>query len=88
MIVKNENTGIVIKPVKKKAQLTINDNVLSVTGEQVKNVKVYNLQGQLLAEQNRSFTFSLPHSGCYLTTVLYDDDEMETQKVLFSQPAK
>jgi alpha-L-fucosidase 2 len=88
MIVKNKNTGIVIKPVKKKAQLTINDNVLSVTGEHIKNVKIYNLQGQLLAEQNRSFTFSLPHSGCYLTTVLYDDDEMETQKALFSQPAK
>jgi alpha-L-fucosidase 2 len=84
-IVKTKETGLVNKSVKIKAQLTVNDNVLSVTGEHIKNVKVYTVQGQLLAERNRDFSFVLPDAACYLASISYDNDETETQKVLFNQ---
>lgn len=76
-----QQTDIAKSPVKKKANLSVNDNTLIITGEHIRNVKIYTVQGQLLAEQNRGFTFTLPHADCYLVTVLYDNEEVETQKV-------
>ena len=79
----SQSTNISTMPAKKKAQLCLNDNALSVTGDHIRNVKLYTIHGQLLAEQSSGFIFSLPYTGCYLASITYNNDERETHKILF-----
>ena len=81
-------TDMTETPVNKKAHLSIINNVLSVTGDHIRNVHLYSTQGQWLAGQSKGFTFVLPHTGCYLTSITYDNEETETQKILFNGSLK
>ncbi|MCC8146508.1 MAG: glycoside hydrolase family 95 protein [Bacteroidales bacterium] len=64
-----------------KATLLQDKKKLTVVGENITNVSVCTLAGQVLENQDKTFSFVLP-TGSYIVSINFKDNTKETKKVL------
>ncbi|NDV47399.1 hypothetical protein D0T49_10110 [Paludibacter sp. 221] len=64
------------------ATLIVKDKMLIVRGVNVKSVSVYTITGQMIDTKLSDFNFSLQAVGCYLVSIRYNDNSVETKKIV------
>ena len=77
-----QKTAIPQVEAEKRIQYTIENRMLSVSGEELKKVAVYTSTGQLLDTKIASFSFDLPAAGIYVLKATYKDQTTETLKLI------
>lgn len=64
-----------------KVKLLVNGSSLSVQAENIKQVTVYTLAGQVLQSQNSEFQFNIANNGLYIVTVIFGDNTKKSLKI-------
>lgn len=65
----------------KKTNLQINENVLFVEGEDIMEIRIYAVSGQILFTKTSSFIFSFSNPGIYFAKITFNDLTSKTKKV-------
>lgn len=65
----------------KRTKISMENRILTINGENVCLVTIYQLTGQVLYSATDSFSFKLPDSGIYILSVQYNDQITETIKI-------
>lgn len=64
-----------------EAQLIVADGTLTVEGENIANVTVYDITGRQSGGANQT-TFTLSNAGCYIVSITYVDGSKQSTKVM------
>ncbi|MCC8145590.1 MAG: T9SS type A sorting domain-containing protein [Bacteroidales bacterium] len=64
----------------KRTRISMDNKSLKIEGEDIKNVTIYSVAGQILNTRTNSFSYELP-GGVYILSVSYADSVTETIKV-------
>ena len=65
-----------------RCALQIENKQLIIEGNNISKVTVYQLTGQTLFSQTKSFAFSFANPGCYIVSITYSDGFVENKKVI------
>lgn len=66
-----------------RTDISISNNLLTVKGEDIQTVAIYNIAGVNIATSiSNPFVYTLPNSGYYIVSVTYNDSKTENIKVI------